>query len=152
MAGRQSAWQRVQEETAWMWPLLKFLFGSASFLVWYAAIWQWLPDMCASREQFWKTLRHVTRLPFQHLCLSISAISCLSITATSCSLPQCSATMSSPVLASFTGNCTVCSVLPCIVCAALLALQLLVTGFVWSAAESPCWQQRCSDTVVASPV
>ncbi|KAL3157526.1 hypothetical protein ABBQ32_011986 [Trebouxia sp. C0010 RCD-2024] len=53
----QKAWQRVQEEMAWTWPLLKFLFGSSSFLVWWAALVHWLPAMCSSRKQFWRTLR-----------------------------------------------------------------------------------------------
>ena len=57
-AGRvQEAWQRVKEETAWMVPLIKFLLGSASFLVWWAAFRHWLPHMCSSRKQFWRTLR-----------------------------------------------------------------------------------------------
>ena len=42
-----------------MWPLLKFLFGSASFLVWWECFVHWLPDMCSSRKQLWKTVRLV---------------------------------------------------------------------------------------------
>ena len=111
MAGGQSTWQRVQDETAWMWPLLKFLFGSASFLVWYAAFWQWLPAMCSSRKQFWKTLRHV----------SLSSPS-ESLSAHHCNkLPLCVATLSVLVLASLTGTCEACSDQPCMVCEALLA-------------------------------
>jgi len=53
------AWQRVKEDTAWMWPLIKFLLGSASFMVWWAALRHWLPHMCSSRKQFWRTLRSV---------------------------------------------------------------------------------------------
>ena len=55
--GSQQAWLRVKEETAWMWPLLKFLFGSGSFPVWWAAFVHWLPQMCSSRQQLWKNLR-----------------------------------------------------------------------------------------------
>ncbi|DBB10182.1 TPA: hypothetical protein ACH3X3_001759 [Trebouxia sp. C0006] len=51
------AWQRVKEDTAWTWPLIKFLLGSASFMVWWAAFRHWLPHMCSSRKQFWRTLR-----------------------------------------------------------------------------------------------
>lgn len=58
IAGRvQEAWQRVKDDTAWMVPLVKFLLGSASFLVWWAAFRHWLPNMCSSRKQFWRTLR-----------------------------------------------------------------------------------------------
>lgn len=57
--GRQKAWQWVHEEMAWTWPLLKFLFGSSSFLVWWAALVHWLPTMCSSCKQLWRTLRHV---------------------------------------------------------------------------------------------
>ena len=53
------AWQRLKEDTAWMWPLIKFLLGSASFTVWWAALRHWLPQMCSSRKQFWRTLRSV---------------------------------------------------------------------------------------------
>ncbi len=53
------AWQRVKEDTAWTWPLIKFLLGSASFMVWWAAFRHWLPHMCSSRKQFWRTLRSV---------------------------------------------------------------------------------------------
>jgi len=55
----QKAWQRVKEDTAWMWPLIKFLLGSASFMVWWAALRHWLPHMCSSRKQFCRTLRSV---------------------------------------------------------------------------------------------
>lgn len=78
------AWQRVEEDTAWMWPLIKFLLGSASFTVWWAAFRHWLPQMCSSRKQFWRTLRLNRYLQYgikfwfgtsavMALCLSLSA-------------------------------------------------------------------------------
>ncbi|KAA6424276.1 MAG: hypothetical protein FRX49_05488 [Trebouxia sp. A1-2] len=78
------AWQRLKEDTAWMWPLIKFLLGSASFMVWWAALRHWLPHMCSSRKQFWRTLRLNRYLQYgikfwfgtsavMALCLSLSA-------------------------------------------------------------------------------
>ena len=57
-----------------MWPLLKFLFGSASFLVWWECFVHWLPDMCSSRKQLWKTLRQVLGpLCLGRICVSPTA-------------------------------------------------------------------------------
>lgn len=79
---RRQAWQRVQEEMGWTWPLLKFLFGSSSFLVWWAALVHWLPAMCSSRKQFWRTLRYAPcPLPFAPCPLPLALLPCL------CTLP-----------------------------------------------------------------
>lgn len=72
-SSRQIGWQRVKEDTAWMWPLLKFLFGSASFLVWWAALVHWLPHMCSSRKQLWRHLRHAFASTCRLFCMLVSA-------------------------------------------------------------------------------